>query len=144
MPGSAPRFERTLPVADQPVVKDNITGLIWQGCVAGLNGDRCQNLTVVRMTWSEAGNYCNSVDWAGMSGWRLPSVKELSSIVSRRRYKPSIDTAAFPATPAKNHWSATAEYGNDSSWTVEFFYGCIQNNSDRINSYSVRCVRSEP
>jgi len=32
---------RNTAMAGNPTVKDNVTGLEWQGCLAGLSGDTC-------------------------------------------------------------------------------------------------------
>ena len=76
------RFVRTS--GSQPVVRDNTTGLIWQGCEAGLSGDSCTG-TSEEMTWEAALDYCDSLEWAGMSDWYLPGPKELRSSFGRFR-----------------------------------------------------------
>ena len=39
--------------------------------------------------------------------WRLPNIKELSSIVDRNLHNPAFDPTAFPATPESDFWSAS-------------------------------------
>jgi len=50
---------------------DEETGLIWQ-CAANYP-----------FTWKEAKTYCGELKWANYVGWRLPSISELRSLVSR-------------------------------------------------------------
>jgi len=137
------RFERTFPgPADQPMVKDNVTGLTWQGCPAGLSGSDCLTGTISLKTWADATGYCTGLAWGGQStGWRLPYVKELSSLVDRRKYLPAIDTTAFPNTPSNSFWSLSSDASYTSyAWTVTFNTGDV--NSDSKTSHNdVRCVR---
>ena len=74
--------------------------------------------------------------------WRLPNVKELSSIADKSRINPAIDTVAFPATPASWFWSSSPYVGYaDGAWYVYFFSGYVFSNF-RGNSYYVRLVRA--
>jgi serine/threonine protein kinase len=55
------------------VLLDPATGLAWQK-------DGSQNL----LAWQEARTYCEELDrehWAGLSGWRLPTIDELLTIL---------------------------------------------------------------
>ena len=67
-----------------------------------------------------------AVAQAGSTGiaWRLPNVKELSSIADKSLVNPSIDPAVFPTTPANVFWSASP-YVVDSryAWIVDFYEG---------------------
>ncbi|RXM22195.1 DUF1566 domain-containing protein, partial [Citrobacter sp. AAK_AS5] len=65
--------------ANNDVVTDNNTGLIWQrtlpatyaGCT-GESGTKC--------TWQEAIDYCADLSYGGSDDWRLPSRKELATL----------------------------------------------------------------
>jgi len=111
-------------------VKDEVTGLIWQRAVPAS-----------WYTWAEAGVYCQNLSLGGMSDWRLPTKKELESIVDRRATDPAIDSAVFPNTPSEFFWSSTLYAGNSSyKWYVSFpagrsFVDIVQ------GAYRVRCVR---
>ena len=50
-------------------ITDNVTGLIWT-----------QDLSSYSMSWSDANDYCESLETGGYTDWRLPTVKELWSI----------------------------------------------------------------
>ena len=66
-------FSRNLAHADQPVVTDNVTSRIWQGCASGLSGDACTTGTEATHTWLEALAYCETLVWSEYDDWRLPT-----------------------------------------------------------------------
>ena len=53
-------------------VKDNHTGLEWQD-----NRDA----KTVKRDWQGAKGYCQELTLAGYDDWRLPTIKELQSII---------------------------------------------------------------
>ena len=80
------------------VVKDNVTGLEWQQATAPGT-----------YTWQQAIDYCNNLSLGGKDDWRLPTIKELSTLVdSSIPYPgPTINTSYFPDTVASYYWSST-------------------------------------
>lgn len=103
-------------------VTDSKTGLIWQRCSAGQNwsGITCTG-TATTYTHEQALSYAQS-----QTGWRLPNVKELSSLVDRTVVNPSIDNVVFPTTPVNWIWSASPYVGNAASaWVVHFGQGGV-------------------
>lgn len=75
-------------------IVDGATGLTWQ-----------QTFSSQGLTWSDAATYCTTQ--AG--GFRLPSLKELLSIVDYTRSgSAAINPVAFPNTPANLFWSSGA------------------------------------
>ncbi|MBI5527298.1 MAG: DUF1566 domain-containing protein [Deltaproteobacteria bacterium] len=141
--GQAERFTRTEPVPDEPVVSDEVTGLAWQGCSAGLSGAECTKGTEPITKWADALSYCDGLDWGGQVDWRLPDSHELQSIVDYGRSGPSIDATVFPATVNDRYWSSSAQAGSPLMWEVNFSYGLVTNN-DKTFPDSVRCVRGIP
>ena len=139
------RFTRVLTAPGAPVVADAVTGLVWQGCAAGLDGDACENGAVGAFTWPEALAYCEGSTWAGYADWRLPSKEELHSSVDHRLEAPRIDTTAFPATPAGWFWSSSTYVDVTTSavaqaWAQDLSSGW-QMGSDKDIAIDVRCVR---
>jgi len=65
-------------------VTDNATGLTWT-----------QNDSGQGLDWEGALNYCESLDYAGISTWRLPNSKELQSIVDYSRSPDATNSAAI-------------------------------------------------
>jgi hypothetical protein len=113
------------------VVIDNATGLIWE-----------RNVNPNSYPQANAAIYCSSLSLGGWSsGWRLPTKKELQSIVDVRVFSPAIDAVAFPSAPSGAFWSSSpSAFNTSSAWVVGFNYGNA-NSYSTGNSYRVRCVR---
>jgi hypothetical protein len=135
------RFSRAEPTADEPVVEDNITRLIWQGCVAGLKGGDCTLGVSGTMDHAGALAYCNDLTWAGYADWRLPSPVELQSIVDYGRRSPAIDPVAFPATLSGDFLSSSSATGTLFDTRVVTF--SLGDTDDVGSGYSfyIRCIR---
>lgn len=123
---------------------DTQTGLIWARCAAGQSwdGNTCTGENPTLYTREQAFEYA-----ASQSGWRLPSVKELLSLVDERCEGHLIDLNVFPNTKARLHWSATPNVQDRSSVFLVSFYGGIfvgQELSFGTPKQAVRLVRSNP
>jgi hypothetical protein len=113
-------------------VFDTKTKLTWQ-----------QTAPAETYTWAGAKTYCQTVGASlGGTGWRLPTIKELVTIVDYSQTgTPKIDPTAFPATPAAVFWSSSPVAGQPSAaWFVGFNVGYV-NNLGVGSMYNVRCVR---
>ena len=123
-------------------VTDTATGLIWAQCAEGLSGSACTEGTAATFTWADALIRARDSTHAGYTDWRLPNVKELSSIVEERCYDPAINLAVFPNTPSSYFWSASP-YGrsSDNAWNV-YFYDGYASYYGRSYDNHVRLVRS--
>jgi len=123
------------------MVRDTLTELVWQQDGSGTRTG-CSGAGNTTCAWVEAKAYCSGLSLASLSDWRLPTIKELDSIVDLTVAGPgSISQAAFPNTPANWFWTSSPYAGSsDFAWFVYFGYG---------SSYSivvgddllVRCVR---
>jgi len=124
------------------MVKDNITGLIWENKTTDASihdqGDTYK--------WADAQNVfiaqLNTSKFGGYSDWHLPTREELRSIVDYSRCTPAIDTRYFQNTqPSWYYWSSTVNASDaNNAWNVEF--GC-GGSPDTIKSeyWYVRAVR---
>lgn len=136
-------------------VTDNNTGLMWQKCSVGQNNDATCTGSAATYNWYRAsGTYdasynpssesvCGALPLAGHSDWRLPSKKELTSIVeySIPNPGPTIKTAYFPNTAASYCWSSTTDaYKPGSAWNVYFYNGYVSYHEKYSDNF-VRCVR---
>ena len=123
------------------MIRDNVTGLIWEN----KTDDGSINDKDYTYTWQNAQDVfiatLNSHNFGGYSDWRLPTIMELSFLVDKYRYDPSINTTYFPNTVPSGYWSSTtyASYP-DLAWIVDFYSGRIHNYYKSNSSY-VRAVR---
>jgi hypothetical protein len=127
---------------DDGTVTHNKIGLMWMRCALGQNwnGATCTGIGQA-YNWQEALQAAEDSSFAGYSDWRLPDIKELSSIVEQACVEPAINATVFPATPLTGFWSASpyalVAY---SAWGVLF-----GNGNDGISGESagfrVRLVR---
>ena len=110
-------------------VRDTRTTLIWQRAISAELYSR-----------NAAASYCAGLSLAG-TGWRLPQVSELLTLVDRTRNQPAIDATAFPATPVTWFWTSTP-YAPDlaKGWRVDFGIG-YSNGFELGTAARVRCVR---
>jgi hypothetical protein len=121
-------------------VTDSKTSLIWRRCSEGQtwSGSTC---TGTAATYTHEQALAQAQSQAGTAGWRLPNVKELTSIADKALVNPAIDSTAFPATPSNWYWSSTPYAGSSSdAWNVDFYYGYVSDSS-RGNYFHVRLVR---
>ena len=84
--------------------------------------------------------YCGKLNLAGKTEWRLPTPKELQSIVKNQKKQPAIDVTIFPDTYSANYW-ASLTYAKDSNraWGVDFGLGFLDIFSKNTPAYT-RCV----
>lgn len=115
-------------------VSDSKTKLTWQ-----------QAAPATLYAWSDAKTYCASATVSsalGGSGWRLPTVKELLTILDDSQATPPlIDATAFPGTASGYFWAVSVAAGTASSaWEVDFSSGNTGGFAE-ATTRNVRCVR---
>lgn len=149
---------------DWACTRDNVTGLLWE--VKTISGLRSQDHYY---TWYNSnpstnagssgvisGGEChtpgrcdtekfvadvNATALCGFADWRLPSRRELLTLVQAGAENPSIDTRYFPNTPEFGYWSGSSYDQNpDLAWTIYFTYG-YPYFYGKLNDYCVRLVR---
>jgi hypothetical protein len=129
---------------DGQEVTDAKTGLIWRRCAEGMtaSGGTCTG-TASTFTHEAALTRANTQVTATGVAWRLPNVKELSSITDKSRSNPAIDAVVFPATPVNWFWSSSPFVGfTFNAWIVNFYDGGSYGIVYRNGSYYVRLVRA--
>lgn len=151
------------------MTRDNVTGLIWEikqnkdGTVNYGNPHDADNT----YTWYDSNpetncgvpgtlgdgitsfdteqfiNALNSHNYGGFNDWRMPTIKELASLVNRDVWDPIIDAGRFPGTQSDVYWSSTTEtYDTGNVWYVFFFDGRHDSTgSSKASSLYVRAVR---
>jgi uncharacterized protein DUF1566 len=111
-------------------VYDTKTKLTWQQMSPSIAG-----------TWASAKAYCPGLNLQG-AGWRLPTVKELTTIVDVTQAGTSVDATAFPGAPSHYYWSSTPLAGDaNNAWLVDFSGGAAYAFGAISVEYDMRCVR---
>lgn len=143
-------------------VTDNLTGLVWEkktnlDGVANLanpsDADNVYNWTAIDGDETDEDGSLfttflvplNAANFGGASGWRIPNVLELQTILLSDPYpcatSPCIHPAFGPTQPV-SYWSTTS--GADGSpaeaWDVDFDSGCV-NCHTKTESFPARAVR---
>lgn len=128
-------------------VTDNVTGLIWE-----------QSPTEQGTTWFEAVDYCDSLELAGLSDWRTPSLKELFALNDFSVGWPYLDTDYFylvqSASQLKDQQFWAQEYKVDTEEAVQNKSFGVNHMTGHIKAYAdgsggdemtryVRCVSGE-
>ncbi len=115
-------------------VTDNATALTW---VKDGAGPGCNNGNT--LTWKEAIDFAENLDFAGYSDWRLPNVKELQSIVDYGSSAPAI-SPLFSGTRSYYWTSTTFLPVPDFAFFVEFKTGGVYREAKSSTAY-LRPVR---
>jgi hypothetical protein len=118
-------------------VLDTKTKLTWEQVEGAPSGP---------VTWPTAMAFCASLKLAGLEGWRLPTIKELFTLVD-----PSVDMAtasfaidrsAFAYTYANVYWSSTLAPGSpQTAWALRYDGTNYPFDTQSSDSFGVRCVR---
>jgi hypothetical protein len=135
--GSSPSAGIPRYAAANGTVYDAQTKLTWQEAVP--SGTYAWGAATTSGT---AQSYCAGLSLNG-TGWRLPTVGELGSLVDFAQVGglvAMIDPTYFAGTVAGEFWSLTPFAGASDSWTVSFSQGATGHAAMSTKEY-VRCVR---
>lgn len=147
---TTPSNRFTVDVTNKTVV-DKVTGLMWGRCELGAEWSAslgtCYFPTSSKSTytWSEAlsAALSNQSNYLGQSGWRLPNVKELASIVEYKCVNPALNGAIFPGSNMQQVWSSSSTSNGGEVWYVDFVSGTTNKQSPDLYAH-VRLVRDAP
>jgi hypothetical protein len=150
--GEAPNALAVEPANHYTVVNgettDNYTGLVWQS-----------GFSPTLMAWADAPAYCASLTLNGHTGFRVPTLGELSSTVNEARVGNAVVLSAFPGTPNgckdPKYWFWAAEFQSATAdWGLSYCDGFTGTNvgttANGVNTWdyfptaNVRCVRNGP
>jgi len=111
-------------------ITDKSTSLMWQK-------ENADSL----MDWNAAIAYCENMTLAGYDDWRLPTIKELNSIVDYALFNPAINSEIFPYTASDRYWSSTTSvFDKNKAWAINFKFGS-STFYDKEGFCNVRAVR---
>ena len=133
--------------SDQEIVVDNNTKLEWQHAVSEKT-----------YTWNEALAYCENLEYAGYSDWRLPEPLEILTIVNHGAYDIYVDAyddtpqllvnelsfeSLFPSFDVGNNLWTSQTYRDDPkrAWVFSPQRSYVYPNPSKTNIYNAMCVR---
>jgi hypothetical protein len=90
-------------------VLDSNTGLMWKSCPEGKYGDDCASGELTKFGWHDALRHAAYSDYSNFTDWRLPSIKELASLIHYEDGVRSLDRVAFPNSPECTFMSSSAD-----------------------------------
>jgi len=136
----SPRF-----TAANGTVTDNLTGLVWlqnANCKETVGGVARANGYLAwanALTWSNslASGKCGLTDGSSVGHWRLPTRKELQTLMDVSRSEPALP-AGHPFTNVliNRYWSSTTYAGSTTfSWFVSLFDGMVDSDDKTANNY---------
>ena len=92
-----------------------------------------------KMNWNDAVEYAKQLQEGGFD-WRLPTIKELFSIIDYDRIG---SVCTLPECRSYDYWTGSTCADNpDYAWYVNFYFGYVYAN-DKYDTLYVRCVRLE-
>ena len=105
----------------------------WCDPKTGLEWSVDANCFEKRMTWEDAIEACKSLD----NGWRLPTVRELASLIDYTRYDPALPEGhPFNNVRSFWYWTATTDVSYPGfAWYVSMFYGYVNCNRKTFKCY---------
>lgn len=119
--------------AETTMLKDPATNLIWEDTY---------HVEETKLNYAQAATYCSELHLGGFEDWRIPTLKELMTIIDYNRYKPAIFREFRFVEKETLYWSNTRYVRNaDEYWGVVFKDGSTSNASETYDRY-VRCVKN--
>ncbi len=126
-------------------VIDRRTGLTWQ-----------RNPPATAVGWAAANGTTGTTPTPGLCaatlgvGWRLPTVREIETLVDVTTGWPALDTTAFPGTQSAGYWTSSCYAGQSGGcgtgtpaqvWILNFGLGQPTAVSTAATQEFYRCVR---
>lgn len=121
-------------------VTDNNTGLMWIKDTSSGGGNNGTPLN-----WSDAKSFCEGLNYAGYSDWRLPDQAELESIVDKTKEGPALNTIYFPDMKSRRwYWTSTDDmFGHFQATFVGFNIPGEVRVISKAAALGVRCARAK-
>jgi len=123
------------PQAQQLVYTDTTTLLTWQVSQPS------------PVTWIEAQTYCDTLQFADMTGWRLPTVKDLFTVIDYTTESPAITTPQMlsVATNTDTFWTSNISTGSSlEAYEPNLALGYMYSETKTSPSSGALCVKGDP
>jgi len=116
------------------IVTDKKNAIYWQDNISSQQSSK---------DWDDAVLYCDKLVLNDVDHWRLPTFKELFSIVDYTRVHPAINPV-FSFANEGTYWTSTGFAPSRSrAWTIDFRTGKTYY-SYKTTNHAVRCVKDIP
>ena len=116
-------------------ISDKATGLMWPKSKES-KGRKYDDVE----PWNTAIDYCNSLDFAGHTDWRLPNIHELFTLTNKSMWAPAQDPIFQPAWGGFHWASTTVPFAPTYAMTVSFALGDYSG-EEKIRNYKISAVR---
>ncbi len=141
-------IDKTLKIKEQknnsgykypPLIRDDRKQTVYDPSLHLIWQDNSEAKSVKR-DWEGAKRYCKDLNFSGYNDWRLPTIKELETIVYYSRY-PDAYKKGFKNFTSSSYWSSSPSISVSSgAWSVNFNYGDSSYYYEYDKLY-VRCTR---
>ena len=125
------------------LVIDLFTSTEWMRCSVGQrwNGNTCIG-KIINLNHEQMDEVLRIASDQLGSGWRLPTRKELESLVCKDCKIPKIDSKTFPSTEPVPYWTGERnKFAKKHFWSVNFYTGNTYGRFYPYQSLAVRLVR---
>ena len=125
------------------LVIDLFTSTEWMRCSVGQrwNGNNCIG-KIISLNHEQMDEVLRIASDQLGSGWRLPTRKELESLVCKDCKIPKIDSKIFPSTEPVPYWTGERnKFAKKHFWSVNFYTGNTYGRFYPYQSLAVRLVR---
>lgn len=135
-------------------ILDRRTDLVWQRCSVGQtwDGSTCAG-TALDYTWTEALKTVTAVRATVNPDYRMPSIKEISTLIEIDCVKPSMNIEVFPNLPTLSkealvtdqvpYWSSSPNVRSQTqAWRINIWNGTMETSSKSQKAH-VRLVRGK-
>jgi hypothetical protein len=135
-------------------VRDNHTGLVWEvktddGGIHdkghkyrwGGKTAKGDDFGEYYPDWNVLVNGSNTNNFCGYNDWRVPTLKELHSVIDYSRNMPTLDTVFFPNSTTGLYWtSSPVAESNEQAWAI-YLLEPVKTQRTRTDELYVRLVR---
>lgn len=129
-----------LSILDAKIYRDDAKSIVFDDALKLTWQDDVDNIKLL-LTHQDATKYCEDLDFAGFTDWRLPSIEEYETIVYKKNTKTNINFA-FRYNLRDGYWAGKAHWR--TLWFYAdymFFVSGTSYYDSRHKLKYVRCVR---